>query len=110
MKLQIVQHIIDKMFSGNEIDEYGLYMDWVREQIADEDDRRDPRFSYELIDIDEVMLERDDLGRYYRHHWSMTYSDGEVVVGELKTATFEDWMAVKVAEQRADRLDELGIK
>ena len=98
------------MYSEDELDIYGEYMDWVREQIADEDDRKDPRFNCKLIDIDEIEFEKDSLGRYYRHHWSMTYSDGEVAVGELKTASFDDWMAIKIAKQRADRLEELGIK
>jgi len=97
------------VYTEREIDEYSEYMDWVREQIADDEDRKDPRFSEKLIDIDEISMEGGPTGRFWRHHWSMTYSDGDVVVGELKTAAFDDWLAVKIAKHRSARLEELGI-
>lgn len=97
------------MYTERDIDEYAEYSDWLREQIAEEDDRKDPRFSEKLIDIDEISMEGGPTGRFWRVYWSMTYSDGDVVVGELKTASFDDWLAIKIAKQRSERLEELGI-
>jgi len=95
------------MYTEQEIDEYNEYMDWVREQIIEDEDRHDPRFSYKLIDIDQVALEKTDHGTCYRHEWSITYSDGEVVVGTTRTPSFDDWASIKKAKKSAERLDEL---
>jgi len=95
------------MYTEAELDEYNEYMQWVREQIAEEEDRNDARFSYKLIDIDQVSLEKTELGRVWRHEWSITYSDGEVVVGETRTQSFDDWAAIKKARLRNERIDEL---
>ena len=93
------------MYTDRELDEYNQYMDWVRENITEEEDRKDPRFSTLLIDIDEIQLVRSADGTKWRHHWSITYSDGHMVVGQILMPTFDDWLSVKRAEHRDAQID-----
>ena len=93
------------MYTEEELDEYSDYMDWVREQIAEEEGRQDPRFSHKLIDIEEIQLEKSEQGIWWRHHWSITYSDGHIVVGELRTQSFDHWAYAKKAKARDEKID-----
>jgi len=95
------------MYTDRELEEYGEYMDWVRERIAGEDGSGDPRFKSKLIDIDEISMEKGPDGILWRHHWSGTYSDGNIAVGEIRTLSFPDWIAEKKKEARNSRIDEL---
>lgn len=93
------------MYTEEELDEYSDYMDWVREQIAEEEGRQDPRFSHKLIDIEEIQLEKSEQGTWWHHHWSILYSDGQVVVGQLRTPPFVEWASMKKAKARDEKID-----
>jgi hypothetical protein len=95
------------MYTENEIEEYGKYMDWVREQIV-KNEEDDIVVYKNNIDIEEITMQKGPNGKYWKIEWLLNHPEG-LVVGMLNTQTFDDWLAIKVMEKRNDRLKEIGI-
>ena len=95
------------MYTEDDIEQYADYSDWVREQIV-KNEEEDIVAYKSLIDIEEIFVEKGANGKYWRIEWLLNHPEG-LIVGMLNTQTFDDWLAIKVMEQRNDRLKELGI-
>lgn len=94
------------MYTEKEIDEYSEYMDWVREQIVKTEE--DIAGYKSNIDIEEITMEKGPNGKHWKIEWLLNHPEG-LVVGFLNTQPFDDWLSIKIMEQRNDRLKEIGI-
>lgn len=104
-------------YTDREMDGFNEYMDYIRDQIAKQSKEK---FDRDIDDIDIKHIKREDDGRW-TINYTATYphpvlnvvkkivSKREKVSGMSKQPSFQTWLAIKIADDRDQKLRDLGL-